>query len=533
MVTNQYGQIYAGAVNTVSADISERYPVLDRTIEAGDVVRISSSIAGDLDTLRSTAYVEKSAKPYDDRLVGVISTEPGLELGKDDFPNQPTRPVGLQGRVPVKVTDENGPIQPGDFLTSSATRPGFAMKATRSGMVIGKALGEHSSGVGTVMLFIDPGYHTINWAIELNDDLPDGQIQGTATGTPNTFAINQKGSGDILKLQENGESRFLFRNDGTFEINNRTDDDPTKSIVVVKANDAEIFKINARGDLALKGVIRLENDTFAGSVETDSQGFADVNFAYNLGTGKPVVQLTPESIDANAGSSQDPEVLRRQEIDGGGLLIAQISRFFQDDAKNYTGFRIRVAEMPSGKPAATTTIHYLVIAKQEGYTTSSTTPITVISPEEMASSLSEILVVEEPSSEPKEVEPPNILSGGSTSQTLTEPAPEAPAQPSPDATAGGAPSVSSEQAEPVPISDTATSTEPTTAIEPIATEPVLEPTVNSEATATTEPAPAPPPEPTPLVVSEAEPEPAPTPIPEPTPEPAPEPTPEPPPAEQL
>ena len=37
--------------------------------------------------------------------------------------------LALTGRVPVKVTDENGPINRGDLLTTSS-KPGYAMKWT-------------------------------------------------------------------------------------------------------------------------------------------------------------------------------------------------------------------------------------------------------------------------------------------------------------------------------------------------------------------------------------------------------------------
>ncbi|HQK71963.1 MAG TPA: hypothetical protein PL101_12720, partial [Bacteroidales bacterium] len=80
------------------------------------------------------------------------------------------------GRVPVNVTGENGPIQPGDFLTSSST-PGYAMKWTlldvneakdfddlkrilaenerRRGAIIGKALESFSgTGTGKIMVLI-------------------------------------------------------------------------------------------------------------------------------------------------------------------------------------------------------------------------------------------------------------------------------------------------------------------------------------------------------------------------------------------
>jgi len=56
--------------------------------------------------------------------------------------------VALNGRVPVKVSTENGEIKAGDFLTSSSI-PGVAMKATKPGQVVGKAL-EDFDGVSSL-----------------------------------------------------------------------------------------------------------------------------------------------------------------------------------------------------------------------------------------------------------------------------------------------------------------------------------------------------------------------------------------------
>jgi hypothetical protein len=61
------------------------------------------------------------------------------------------------------VTDENGPIRPGDLLTSSST-PGHAMRATpvavdgatlyRTATIVGKALGTHDGGAGIIEVFV-------------------------------------------------------------------------------------------------------------------------------------------------------------------------------------------------------------------------------------------------------------------------------------------------------------------------------------------------------------------------------------------
>ena len=72
-------------------------------------------------------------------------------------------PLALVGVVPVKVSAENGPIQPGDLLTTSAT-PGHAMKATpvdiggiliyRPGTLIGKALTPLAEGTGVITVLV-------------------------------------------------------------------------------------------------------------------------------------------------------------------------------------------------------------------------------------------------------------------------------------------------------------------------------------------------------------------------------------------
>ena len=79
--------------------------------------------------------VIKATSPYQQTLIGIISTNPGVDLNSDAQTDQShpyLYPIALQGRVPIKVTTSNGPIQPCDAITSSAI-PGVAMKADGSG----------------------------------------------------------------------------------------------------------------------------------------------------------------------------------------------------------------------------------------------------------------------------------------------------------------------------------------------------------------------------------------------------------------
>ncbi|MBI4991764.1 MAG: hypothetical protein HZB99_00915, partial [Candidatus Harrisonbacteria bacterium] len=157
---------YLYAFKSIGADVAEAYYTKDKTIVSGDLVAIDSSMR---------AGVQKTSGKYDRNTLGVITTMPGLALGDSKKPEgSRTVFVAITGRVPVKVSTENGPIVPGDFITSSSI-PGVGMKATGSGMVIGQALaGYDGSEVGTVLMFIKNFYSFGN---DLgNVDLASGEV---------------------------------------------------------------------------------------------------------------------------------------------------------------------------------------------------------------------------------------------------------------------------------------------------------------------------------------------------------------------
>lgn len=66
--------------------------------------------------------------------------------------------VALAGRVPVKADASFGSIRPGDYLTASPV-PGVAMRATRSGPVVGTALESLDSGAGVIQVFVHRGWY--------------------------------------------------------------------------------------------------------------------------------------------------------------------------------------------------------------------------------------------------------------------------------------------------------------------------------------------------------------------------------------
>lgn len=143
-------------------DLAETFEA-KQAVEQGDVLSMTND---------NTNMLQKSSSPYDRKIIGIVSTAPaiifkGSETIMSPQPlkkgEQTTTPsIALKGRVPVKVTLENGPIKAGDALTSSSV-PGHAMKSTdiekSFGTTIGKALGNFSGGPngeteGMIVVFV-------------------------------------------------------------------------------------------------------------------------------------------------------------------------------------------------------------------------------------------------------------------------------------------------------------------------------------------------------------------------------------------
>jgi hypothetical protein len=102
----------------------------------------------------------KSNQAYSTLVAGIYSTKPGF-IGRKEPATPETNavevPMAMVGRVPTKVSAENGPIHVGDLLVTSST-VGYAMKGTDRnqmlGAVIGKALGSLDSGTGVIEVLV-------------------------------------------------------------------------------------------------------------------------------------------------------------------------------------------------------------------------------------------------------------------------------------------------------------------------------------------------------------------------------------------
>lgn len=139
--------LFAFGVGTVhAADVDLGFAtyvaIKDAKVEDGNVVI----------TTQDGLYL--SRYPYDSTITGVISLKPAIVLGVS---KPGMYPLNVKGNAVVQVSTINGPITPGDFLTTS-TIQGVAMRATKSGTVLGTALGAYNGGkdqIGKIPVLID------------------------------------------------------------------------------------------------------------------------------------------------------------------------------------------------------------------------------------------------------------------------------------------------------------------------------------------------------------------------------------------
>jgi len=169
-----YNGLYADKRAGAAIDVAEYIYDTHGNTEAGDV------LVADRDQKESVVL---SDSPYQTTVLGIVTTKPHMVMGIDlvmdekgePLPDVKATRLTLSGRVPCKVSGENGPIRPGDLLTSSST-PGHAMKWTlldvseakdfeelkamlaenekRRNAVIGKAVESFDGGTGKIMVLV-------------------------------------------------------------------------------------------------------------------------------------------------------------------------------------------------------------------------------------------------------------------------------------------------------------------------------------------------------------------------------------------
>ena len=178
--------------STSTLDLAENYPIdvgcyeNDTCPEKGDLVCLAIEVGG--------STVRKCNITDDENILGAVSTRPGFLLGGYEFYNPGVRPVALAGRVPMHVSLENGSIHAGDYLTISTTTPGYAVRSTAPGRVIGMAMNDF------IVIPVKTGIQSSDTVIPsspvIQSEAKDLPLSAVTLGTIDVFVKPQWNIGD-------------------------------------------------------------------------------------------------------------------------------------------------------------------------------------------------------------------------------------------------------------------------------------------------------------------------------------------------
>lgn len=141
------GNLYlrGGVTNGGLPDVAEYVRVGDPTIEAGDLVALDAEANRRAESIYDRMVVRKTQMAYDRHIAGAISPGGGMVLnGGHDVLERGGRAkpgyqlLALAGRIPIKVSSENGPLRAGDRVVASSL-PGVGMRANDGGVSVGMA----------------------------------------------------------------------------------------------------------------------------------------------------------------------------------------------------------------------------------------------------------------------------------------------------------------------------------------------------------------------------------------------------------
>ncbi len=315
-----------GIVSTTGAyDLAEDYPTREQGLVAGDVLSLDPHESG---------LVIKTPSAYDKTVVGIYSTNPGLRLSQVEaaINGLPTVPVALAGRVPVNVAPDSPPILPGDYVVSSGTYPGKAMKASASGPVIGKALEVWNPNTSQtqVLVLVNLSWNGATTTDPVNLTLA-GMLTSRSIATGDVF-------GDLLKLTRDNIGESFKSTDANLQAGDLVTIDPSHDGFIMKANIAG-STAGPRGSLPPMGVVGSEAGLLLGASRGAASG-NQRNYPVII-TGRSQVKVTNENGNIQPGDFLTASATRpgfAMRATQAGTIIGQALESMNDDEGIVTSF---------------------------------------------------------------------------------------------------------------------------------------------------------------------------------------------------
>jgi hypothetical protein len=275
---------YYGAAISVSTpgapgDLAERVDIYPgEVVEPGDVLEVDPT---GIDRYR------KSTSANSTRVAGVVSTLPTIVVGSGK--TESTAVMAMVGRVPVKVSTEQGNISQGDILVS-ASIPGYAMKYIPSSFensdpvsIIGVALESFGGTTGKIMALVRSGWTGSSSVSSQNvsEVTIIEQSQGDILWTNDQpFSFGEKEVLDVATISGlNG--RWRITENGQFVSAVSTVDGGTRSLYALQSETT---------DYVFSGSSQLESGSAEISFEENDVGLISDNHDMRI-----VITLTAEA----------------------------------------------------------------------------------------------------------------------------------------------------------------------------------------------------------------------------------------------
>ncbi len=303
------GNIYATSRTGGAIDIAEWIKVVDSQIgkiEPGELIAPSNA---------TSTRVEKSSRAYQKNIIGVVSTAPHLTMGAE-YEGEDAVRMAIAGRVPVKVSGENGPIDIGDRLTSASSTPGYAMKATKDGHTIGVALEPFSissaTATSSILVFLDLGYADISPETEVSpgftfklDESTGNQVLKLANTTGDTLlSIDTRGNIGIGRIAEPAQPVAIAQGMGSaiadgwdvysleeYKTNIEYFDEEDYESVLEKIKAMPIARYNYKSDVLNNGAVQYSDSQNTDPVYDPSATKQDKRLGF-------IVEKSPKEIIA-------------------------------------------------------------------------------------------------------------------------------------------------------------------------------------------------------------------------------------------
>ena len=348
-------KIYANQINTGGTDVAENYSDPSNTIEPGDLVALIDD--------GSIRHIEKASPSNASRLFGVAATSPGMllsgisESGISDLINP--KAIALSGRIPTKVSTENGNIAVGDYLTVSSTI-GVAMRATGPSMVIGRALQGYSGvGVAKIEVMAQSFYFA---GASVVDALQNGAVVNlTVTGGINgsslqvissiTETLEVSAGAEIWTLHVSGSASF----EGVVDIASNLNVGGTLKVVGM----SNFQSITVEGKIITAGIAPsavLAATTGVSAATTISGNDVAGNISYTAGSeslpANPLTAGEQVSLTFNSAYSAGPRVVLTAKNSASAAV-----RYYIDSTAS--GFKLYFLDTPL--PNTNYSFDYLVV----------------------------------------------------------------------------------------------------------------------------------------------------------------------------